>query len=426
MAKFLDEAGLSTLVTQIDTKYAKRNSEEAFHAVSVSATSGIIADQITAIQKFVGTKIATPSSNSHLNIPQSNSEDTIATQTWVTGQIQGVTQFGYQIVQALPTASANTMNEIYLVLNTGSGEASESNNYYEEYITLDKGSGESPRYVWEKLGDLKVDLSNYIQNGDNAELVALTVGDGTGYETRLDDHGAITTDGGITTPTIKKAGSTYSIAVPTVTSSGQELALKSQVDAKANKNGDTNENFAVDALTADSISCADVLTVRCIEVPPVTTGRTNIYIEDGTIDADIANVGAVTISGALTVKNGDTNNHVYTDTYTNAGGNTVHRLHLVDTELKIERGGITCAGSISSGNIVTADTGVETPYVKHPTNSGAQPIRVPVGANSNTCYTTCLITGDNDGTAAQLKGIPNQTIVDIFNGTYSGTPENWQ
>lgn len=61
-------------------------------------------------------------------------------------------------VNALPAASANTMGKIYLVPKTS---GIEDKNSCDEFITLDNGASTSPRYLWEHIGDLAVDLSDY-------------------------------------------------------------------------------------------------------------------------------------------------------------------------------------------------------------------------------------------------------------------------
>ncbi len=62
----------------------------------------------------------------------------------------------FRVVSALPTASADTENKIYL--KTGSKTGTE--NAYAEYITVPDGNG----YKWEKLGEFNagIDLSLYV------------------------------------------------------------------------------------------------------------------------------------------------------------------------------------------------------------------------------------------------------------------------
>lgn len=58
-----------------------------------------------------------------------------------------------EVADNLPTAGAETMGKIYLILN----HSSETQNIYDEYVTVIKGYD----YVWEKLGTNEVDLSGY-------------------------------------------------------------------------------------------------------------------------------------------------------------------------------------------------------------------------------------------------------------------------
>lgn len=66
----------------------------------------------------------------------------------------------YQIVTALPEASEEVMNTIYLVITP----STESQNLYSEYVCL--YDEERSIYFWEKLGTFKadVDLSGYVTN----------------------------------------------------------------------------------------------------------------------------------------------------------------------------------------------------------------------------------------------------------------------
>ncbi len=65
----------------------------------------------------------------------------------------------FQFVDNLPTASATTMGKIYIVPKDSGSE--EEQNIRDEFITLDNGASTSPRYLWEHIGDLAVDLSGY-------------------------------------------------------------------------------------------------------------------------------------------------------------------------------------------------------------------------------------------------------------------------
>ena len=65
------------------------------------------------------------------------------------------------VVTSLGTASADTMGKLYLTLHNAHDPS--QNDIYDEYVTVDKGTSANPRYVWEKIGNTDVNLSNYAQ-----------------------------------------------------------------------------------------------------------------------------------------------------------------------------------------------------------------------------------------------------------------------
>ena len=71
--------------------------------------------------------------------------------------IAAVQQFTYQSVTTLPTASADTMNKIYLVPSTNP----ETKNVKDEYITIATTDQGTTTYSWEQIGSTTVDLSGY-------------------------------------------------------------------------------------------------------------------------------------------------------------------------------------------------------------------------------------------------------------------------
>ena len=62
-----------------------------------------------------------------------------------------------EVVQSLGTASASTMNKLYLVAES----SSKTHDNYEIYITVRTGSSGSYSYAWEKVDTARIDLSNY-------------------------------------------------------------------------------------------------------------------------------------------------------------------------------------------------------------------------------------------------------------------------
>ena len=95
---------------------------------------------------------STPTANSNNYITSGGVENYVDT------AISGISQFKYEVVTSLPTASANTMGKIYLVAHSHS-----SNDGYDEYITLESGTA-TKTYSWEKIGNTDIDLSNYVNN----------------------------------------------------------------------------------------------------------------------------------------------------------------------------------------------------------------------------------------------------------------------
>lgn len=80
------------------------------------------------------------------------------------------------VVQSLPTASADTMNKMYLVAES----SAQTQDAYEIFITVRTGSSGSYNYAWEKVDNARLDLSGYVRKEDvdleivNDELI-LTV-----------------------------------------------------------------------------------------------------------------------------------------------------------------------------------------------------------------------------------------------------------
>ena len=76
------------------------------------------------------------------------------------------------VVTSLGTASADTMGKLYLMLHNAHDPS--QNDIYDEYVTVDKGASANPRYVWEKIGNTDVNLSNYATL-DHTHGVSFTV-----------------------------------------------------------------------------------------------------------------------------------------------------------------------------------------------------------------------------------------------------------
>lgn len=116
-------------------------------AVSGEASARIDAD---ATLRALITQVANDLANYYLKT-QTYSK------TEVNALVDAVRQFQFQVVQSLPTASADTVGYIYLVPASHSQTA----NVKEEWITISETSGSATTYKWEHIGSTNVDLSGY-------------------------------------------------------------------------------------------------------------------------------------------------------------------------------------------------------------------------------------------------------------------------
>ena len=86
------------------------------------------------------------------------------TKAQVESLIAAISQFRYVVVATLPTASADTMNKIYLVPS----DNPETQNVKDEYITLENDGV----YTWEQIGSTAIDLSDYVTFDDLNDALA--------------------------------------------------------------------------------------------------------------------------------------------------------------------------------------------------------------------------------------------------------------
>ncbi len=97
---------------------------------------------------------------------------------YVDGAIKNVKQFQYEIKASyadLGTASASTMGKIFLVPHSHNPSDSKPDSY-DEYITLDKGESANPRYIWERIGNTDINLSNYVNTLSQAGTTGVVTG----------------------------------------------------------------------------------------------------------------------------------------------------------------------------------------------------------------------------------------------------------
>lgn len=81
--------------------------------------------------------------------------------SYVDNAVSTMAKFQYKVVDALPTASKDTLGIIYLVSHSHS-----AGDGYDEYITLQSGDA----YSWEKIGNTDIDLSEYTKTADYKAL----------------------------------------------------------------------------------------------------------------------------------------------------------------------------------------------------------------------------------------------------------------
>lgn len=67
-----------------------------------------------------------------------------------------------EVVNSLGTASASTMNKLYLVAES----SAQTHDAYEIYVTVRTGTSGSYSYAWEKVDTARIDLSNYATKTD--------------------------------------------------------------------------------------------------------------------------------------------------------------------------------------------------------------------------------------------------------------------
>ena len=87
--------------------------------------------------------------------------------------ISAVKQFTYQSVATLPTASADTMNIIYLVPSS----YPQTQNVKDEYITIATTEQDVTTYSWEKIGSTDIDLSGYYTSQQTDAAISAALAD---------------------------------------------------------------------------------------------------------------------------------------------------------------------------------------------------------------------------------------------------------
>lgn len=162
MAKYLDQAGVSTLWGKIKEKFVLKDGAKVLSTNDyTTAEKQKLSDIATGAQVNVIEKVSVNGTNQTVNskgvnitVPTKTSQITndssFQTESQVSSAIakaiSGVSGFKYSVVESLPqTGVAGT---IYLKANSGSGE-----NIYDEFIWVNS--------KFEQLGTKQIDLSGY-------------------------------------------------------------------------------------------------------------------------------------------------------------------------------------------------------------------------------------------------------------------------
>lgn len=195
--------------------------------------------------------------------PTASSENYVTSggvKTYVDNAIAAVKQFQYEVVSALPVASADTMGKIYLVSDVHS-----STDNYDEFITLEKDGA----YSWEKIGNTDIDLSGYVKNTttiagvdlkDNITktelLTALNVADGATKvdESTVSGWGFTKNQG--TVNSVKMNGKAVAITDGAV-DLGTVITAHQSLDGKQDKLSNTQLEAVNSGITSDKVSTYD-------------------------------------------------------------------------------------------------------------------------------------------------------------------------
>jgi hypothetical protein len=156
----LDYTTTSGMTTAINTAI---NSALADYSTTTQMTSAINAAIALAIADYytkteIDALIANFITASVNNLANYYLKSETFTKAEVNALIAGISQFRYQSVQTLPTASADTMGIIYLVPGADPG----TQNTKDEYITISSTNEQQvTTYSWEKIGSAEINLDNY-------------------------------------------------------------------------------------------------------------------------------------------------------------------------------------------------------------------------------------------------------------------------
>ena len=150
-------SGMTTAInTAINTALADYSTTTQMTSAINAAIAIAVADYYTKTE--IDALIANFITASVNNLTNYYLKSETFTKAEVNALIAGISQFQYQSVQTLPTASADTMGIIYLVPGADTG----TQNVKDEYITISSTNEQQvTTYSWEKIGSAEINLDNY-------------------------------------------------------------------------------------------------------------------------------------------------------------------------------------------------------------------------------------------------------------------------
>jgi len=168
--------------------------------------------------------------------------------------IAAVQQFTYQSVAELPTASADTMNKIYLVPSTNP----ETKNVKDEYITIAVTDQGTTTYSWEQIGTTTVDLSGYStteqMNAAIANAIATALAN---YYTKAQTDAAITAAINLALADYSTTTQVGTIVSTAITTALANYYTKTQVDNELANKTDKLTMTGAGAAVEDDIMVID-------------------------------------------------------------------------------------------------------------------------------------------------------------------------
>lgn len=220
MATYLDNAGVTQILTKIKSLLAKKAEITAIPTKVSDLTNDSQYQNATEVNTKIDTKLGeldVPTTGGETkyicSISQTNGEisakekdfdnsvddrimtllnrGSLADQSFVMERIENavgkITSFEYKIVDSLPATSEGKKGVIYLVAHSGST----NQNSYDEYIFLPAEGSTAARY--EKIGTTDIDLTPYAKKTDIPKKVSQLTND-SDFETKTNVINRITAD----------------------------------------------------------------------------------------------------------------------------------------------------------------------------------------------------------------------------------------